>query len=249
MEERHRVALESAFLLHHYPYRDTSRIVELFTPGHGRIGAVARGVRSAHSRLRGVLQPFYPLLVSWSGRGELVTLTDAELGGQQTAPAADALVNAFYINELILRLLRRNDPHPGLFDYYRLTIDALLYSRANCNRERYLRLFECHLLSEIGYGLLLTVEADDGPPIEAQEWYRYEVDRGPVRSTGAEGEDVVPGRVLLSLASEDLADDDLGYAKRLLRRALAVYLGDKPLKSRAVMQGLVRRGRKRAESG
>lgn len=247
MEARQRVALEPAFVLHHYPYRDNSRIVELFTPGHGRIGAVARGVRSARSRLRGVLQPFSPLLVSWSGRGELVTLTDAERWEWQAAPAANALVSAFYINELILRLLRRNDPHPGLFGHYRVTVQGLLYSRAN--QERCLRMFECRLLAEIGYGLLLTVEAEGGPPIETGGWYRYDVDRGPVRASGAQGDDVVPGRVLLGLASDDLADDDLGYAKRLLRRALSVYLGDRPLKSRSVMQSLAARGRKMAGDG
>ena len=247
MEARQRVTLEPAFLLHHYPYRDSSRIVELFTPEHGRIGAVARGVRSARSRLRGVLQPFSPLLVSWSGRGELVTLTDAERLGWQVAPAADALINAFYLNELILRLLRRNDPHPGLFDHYRLAIEGLLYSRAN--RERCLRLFECRLLAEIGYGLLLTAEADGGPAVETEGWYRYDVDRGPVRASGVQGDDVVPGRVLLGLAAGDLADDDLGYAKRLLRRVLSVYLGDRPLKSRAVMRSLAARSRKVAEDG
>ena len=246
MEARQRVTLESAFLLHHYPYRDSSRIVELFTPEHGRIGAVARGVRSARSRLRGVLQPFSPLLVSWSGRGELVTLTDAERLGWQVAPAADALINAFYLNELILRLLRRNDPHPGLFDHYRLAIEGLLYSRAN--RERCLRLFECRLLAEIGYGLLLTAEADGGPAVEIEGWYRYDVDRGPIRVSGVQGDDVVPGRVLLGLAIGELVDDDLGCAKRLLRRVLSVYLGDRPLRSRAVMQSLAR-NRKVAEDG
>ena len=111
--------LARAYVLHHRPYRDTSRIVELFSREHGRLTLFARGARGPKSRTASLLQPFVPLLVSWRGHGDAAQLTGAELvaGGSPGLPPA-VLMSGFYLNELLLRLTTRDDAHPELFDAY-----------------------------------------------------------------------------------------------------------------------------------
>lgn len=120
----HRVQLARAYVLHQLPFRDSSLILEVFTREHGRQTLFAHGARGPRSRFA-LLQPFRALLVSWSGRGEAATLAAAEsLEGVAALPAAQ-LLSGFYLNELLLKLLSRGDPHPELFDQYESTLARL----------------------------------------------------------------------------------------------------------------------------
>ena len=242
---RSRVLLQSSYVLHRRAYRDSSLLVELFTPQFGRVGVIARGARQPKSRLHGVLQPFRPLLLSWSGSGELPGLTGGEADGAVPWLMGQALVGGFYVNELLMRLLHRFDPHPDLYAVYHRTVHALgeigqmsgTDAASSLKLERSLRLFEKHLLEEIGYGLVLEHDADEGRPIEAQQMYVYHLMQGPVRLSGGGGTMpdrlTIRGQSLLDLARGSLEDgDSLREAKRLMRAALAAQLGERPLASR-----------------
>jgi DNA repair protein RecO (recombination protein O) len=226
-----RVSLQPAYVLHRRPYRDSSLLLELFTPEHGRVGLVARGARAAKSRLHGALQPFQPLLVSWAGRGELATLCGAEAHGPPPRLDGQSLISGFYLNELLLRLLARHDAHPALFAIYQETLSLLA-----TEEQRALRIFEKHLLKEIGYALVLSHEVENGASIEPGKLYRYRLEQGPVQCEGTGHGIALHGASLLSLMNEQLSDEQsLREVKALMRAALALYLGDKPLQSRALL--------------
>jgi DNA repair protein RecO (recombination protein O) len=237
-----RVSLEPAFLLHHYPWRDTSRILELLTRAHGRISLVARGSRQAAAATGGALQPFTACLVSWSARGEMGYLSGVErsyvapaaLGDGRTL-AGDRVMSAFYANELLLRLLQRNDPHPALFDAYATLLERLHAPAEDASRA--LRIFEKRLLEELGWGLNLEHEAASGLPLAAARSYRYGLEGGAEPVDGvAEGTLIFCGASLLSLAGERLADPrSLADARRLLRAALERLLDGRPLRTREVL--------------
>ncbi|MEL7449069.1 MAG: DNA repair protein RecO [Pseudomonadota bacterium] len=243
MSETRRVAQCPAFVLHRRPYRETSLIVDLFTRDHGRVAVVARGGRGPRSSFRGALEPFQPLLAGWVARSELGTLTAAERAGTLGQPAGEDVFSAFYINELVLRLLRKEDPHPALFDAYRATLVTIAGGEAI---ERALRLFEKQLLEDLGYGLNTAVDVTTGETVSASESYVYHLESGPEPAQGSAykssgGELVLPGASLLSLHEERLDDaDSLRDAKRLLRAALALYLDGRPLKVREVARAMRR---------
>lgn len=228
-DERRASLLEPAYVLHRRAYRETSAIAELFTAEHGRLGVVARGIRSQRSPWRALLQPFTPLAVSWQARGELGTLTDVEPKGRLTLPTGQRLVCGFYLNELLLRLLQREDPYPELFQRYAGTLVMLA---GNSAEQPLLRCFERDLLAAMGYGLLLSHDASGGP-IESQRWYRYEIDKGAVPVTVPRGRLVVQGTTLSALASGIFPDARAeAQARRLMRAALRPHVGERPLKSR-----------------
>ncbi len=230
MSERRTSLLESAYVLHRRTYRESSAIAELFTVGHGRLGVIARGVHSfSRLRWRALLQPFTLLSVSWQARGELATLTDLELQGRSILPTGRRLVSGFYLNELLLRVLQRDDPYPELFQRYAGTITLL----ANDSSEQpLLRCFERDLLAAMGYGLLLSHDTN-GRPIEAQHWYRYEIDKGAVPVTVPRGRLAVRGATLHALSSGVFPDADVEVqARHLMRAALRPHIGTRPLKSR-----------------
>src|SRR6202140_3132117 len=167
---------QPAFFRHRYPYRETSLIVEAFTVDHGRVAMVARGAKRPRSELRGVLQAFQPLSVSWAGAGELKTLTRAEWrGGLPLVPGA-ALLCGFYLNELLLKMLPREDPHPQLFREYQSTLSKLA---GGAEQAPVLRQFEVQLLAQLGYALPLTHEVDSALPADPGARYYYAFDRGP----------------------------------------------------------------------
>lgn len=233
-----RIAGESAFLLHQRNYSESSLTLEVFTLHHGRLGLLAKGARRPRSPVRGVLALYQPLLIGWSGRGDLPILTGAEPDGLGYEILGSALYCGFYMNELLVRLLHRHDPHPALYTAYRETLAGLRADRSN---EAVLRVFEKRLLQEIGYGLVLEHEAGDRTPIEPECYYDYILDRGPVRLNPELPNHVqgvrVRGRTLLALATETLTDSDvLRDAKQLTRAALAPYLGDRPLHSRRLFR-------------
>jgi len=230
-----RVSLEPAWVLHRYPYRDSSLLIEVFSHEYGRVGLVARGARSPKSRWYSELQILRPLLLSWNMRGELGTLTGAE--GRATPLAANGRVVlcASYLNELLLRLLTRHDPHPALFDAYERAIDGLPETE-----EQALRYFEKHLLQELGYGLLLDCEFESGEPLVPDTLYEYRLEQGPVRCRQPGNEGIyLHGGSLLALSAERLVDRRACREVRLLTRAaLALYLGARPLKTRTVLNQL-----------
>jgi len=248
------VDLQPCYVLHQKAYRDTSALVDVFSREYGRVTLVARGVKSSKSKLRGVLQPFSPLLVSWGGRGDLQTLKTVEANGVALALPQRWVMSGFYLNELLMRLTIRHDQHISLYDHYERTLELLSQlaggeqNEASQNEhQRVLRLFEKSMLSELGYGLLLDHDAESGHPVEFKEYYRYILEKGPVLLNVAwrNGvEDSLPNRnnvggitlkgaSLLSLAQDKLDDTDaLQETKRLMRAVLACYLGNKPLYSR-----------------
>lgn len=235
MSTEYRVQLQPAYLLHRKPFRDTSLIIELFSPDYGRIGLVAKGARSARSKLKGVLQPYQPLLVSWSGKGELPTLTSAEVQQVSNYLHGDALISGFYLNELLMRLLARRDPHPQLYNSYQ----QALHSLANENDiEWALRLFERDLLQELGYGLLLTHEGHSGEEVVPEGRYCYYHDSGPLSlHTDKSQQLAVTGASLLALSRGHCEDATLRReCKLLMREVLSHYLGAKPLASRELFR-------------
>ena len=240
MSDSRRIDLQPAFVLHHRPYRDTSRILELFTRDHGRVSVFARGARSGRNKsasLLPVLQPFNRLLVSWSGRGEAGQLTAAEFDGSFTVLAPDRLVNGYYLNELLLKLFARHDSQPDVFELYSETLELLKHS----DPIRPLRIFEKRLLEALGYGLGLECTAD-GDPIEPHLTYHYRMEHGAVPAAGARsGGLIFSGASLLALAREELDDPVNGAdARRLLRAAMDRCLDGRQLKTREVMLALRR---------
>ncbi|NLG75864.1 MAG: DNA repair protein RecO [Xanthomonadaceae bacterium] len=241
-----RTQLEPAYVLHHRPYRDTSRILELFTRTHGRVCVFARGARAGRksaASLSSMLQPFNRLLVSWSGRGEAGQLTAAEFDGAVRAMPPNQLVNGFYVNELLLKLFARHDPHPDTFELYAHTVESL---KDGGNPASHLRLFEKRLLEMLGYGLALERESATGAPIDPQALYHYRLEHGLVRALDvAEGAMIFSGSTLRALAREDFGDPTVcSDARRLFRAVLDRILDGQELKTRSVMLAL-RRGRDR----
>lgn len=225
---------EPAYLLHSTPYRETSLVVDLFTREHGRIAAVAKGAKRPRSSLRAVLLQFQPLRVGWTGRRELRTLTGAEWVGGTDAPQGDALLCAFYLNELLMRLLAREDPHALLFDAY---AEAIAQLSSGAALDETLRRFEWQLLREIGYAP--DLERDAGSEtIEAQRHYRWLPGEGFVASdVGVES--AVPGSVLQDLASgRSGSPASRLQAKYLTRAILAHYLEGMPLGTRQILLDL-----------
>ncbi len=202
--------VDRGYVLHTYPYRETSLILQAWTEHHGRIGLVAKGARRPKSASRSVLVPFQPIALSWFGRGELKTLKAAEPAGAALPLGGASLFSAFYLNELLLKLTHRDDPHERLFVAYDEAICALReVSRARPARnsipapevaakegtrheiaepspsagrdiEPILRRFELRLLREVGFALELAREADTRAPIDAGSEYWYVVERGPI---------------------------------------------------------------------
>jgi len=238
-----KVLLEPAYVLHQRPYRDSSLILEVFSHSYGRVGMVAKGVKGKRKQRQALLQPFIPLQMSWTGRGELATLTDVEASGAAHQLVGSVLLSSFYINELLTHLLHRHDPHPDLFEYYRYTFSQLDRLNQPQLLQRHLRLFEKQLLQEIGYGLVLEYEVDQGEPIESDRSYRYHPGQGPML---AQRDDVDQGLLfkgssLLAFAEENLDQPQyLKDARRLTRVVLDFYLGGKKLHSRQLLMDLQR---------
>jgi DNA repair protein RecO (recombination protein O) len=233
-----RVPLNRGYILHTRPYRETSLLVELFSRDHGRATVVARGARREKNRNRPLHQPLQPLLLAWTARGELGTLSAIESDGAVLRFPQLGLLAAFYLNELIMRLLHRHDAHVELYDAYDNALRTLCTTQ---QPDATLRVFEKRLLESVGYGLILTHLPAGGAPIEAATSYRYVPGRGPEQGDGiADGAPVVSGRTLLALAGEQFDDaDTLREAKSLMRCLLAPHLGAKPLSSRELFRSFL----------
>ena len=233
-----RVNNEAGFILHTYPFKETSVVAEVFTRGHGRVALIARGARRPSSTLRGLMQPFTPLLMSWFGKSDLKTLHAAEWQGGLIAPQGRALMCGFYLNELMLRLLARGDAHEALYDRYIATLEQLAGEASQIDYERILRRFEKNLLSEIGYGATFDVEAEHGTPIESNARYVFQPERGALRAIGQPG-CPVSGQTLIDLATDQFErQTTLIEAKALMRTLINHTLGAKPLYTRQLLRDL-----------
>ena len=226
-----RVPLHPAFILHQRPYRETSKLLELFSSEHGRVAVVAKGARR---RWRQEIQLFRSVQVAWTGRGELGTLTAVEPDSEATLFQPDTLASAFYVNELLVRLLPRHDPAMELFACYRSTIRGL---SEHSEPGTILRRFEKQLLETLGYGLITAGEVGTGTPLVPDELYHYALELGPTRQKpSTEQALAVHGRTLHCLESGAVMDTQtLREAKHLMRFLLKPLLGDKPLASRELI--------------
>ena len=236
---------EPGYVLHGYPYKETSLIVEVFSRRFGRVGLLARGARRPRSAMRGVLLAFHPLQLTWSASAELGNLISADRAGGLNTLAGNGLMCGFYVNELLLRLLPRDYPHEALFDAYgealaRLSAGGLLArSSAGAAQAAVLRGFERRMLAELGYAPVLDRDAANGNAIAAGKWYDYEPERGPVETRRVDGDSVVSGRTLLDMAADNYDDTRTREeARRLMRALIAQRLGGQTLHTRAVFSEL-----------
>jgi DNA repair protein RecO (recombination protein O) len=253
--------VQPAFVLHSYPFRETSLVIEVFTQDFGRVALVARGARRPRSALRGVLLAFQPLLLSWAGKSELRTLHKAEWRGGLPQLKGTALLCGFYLNELMLKLLPRDDPHEQLYQTYYRTLHAL------CNGGEHavtLRRFEQQMLKELGYALPLERDVASDEAIQAEATYEFVIGRGPVRSGCYTGSTHSTERILsesipshrsngivagnrLELAGQtllDMARDDysnpvtMQQSKALMRVLINHYLGSQVLNTRQLLKDM-----------
>jgi len=248
-----RVELAPAYVLHHRPWRDTSRLLDVFSRDHGRLALFARGVRGPKSKLAALLQPFQPLLLSWSGSGDPGQLNRAEPPAGETVSdalvplPAGAMMSAWYLNELLLKLSTRLDPQPALYDAYAAALGAM---RAGEALALVLRRFEWQLLELLGYGLDAGQDARTGRPIEAGAYYHFHPSLGFVALSSDPGPDAIAGSTVLALASGEFeAPRGLDEARRVMRKALDHLLEGRELRTRAVAQAVARAPRRDEPAG
>src|ERR1700744_6584491 len=230
----YRISEQPAFVLHSYPYRETSLIIDVLSRDHGRLALVAKGAKRPHSALRGVLQTFQPLSLSWSGKSEVRTLTGAEWVGGMLPLAGDALLCGFYANELLVKFCAREDPHPRLFHHYVVTMTRLAHDEPPV---QVLRSFERVLLRETGYAMSLdrTVARK---AVVAEGRYVFDPERG-VREASDEWPaqwPVIAGQTLLDMEQDDYhRAQTVAQSKTLMRFLLNTYLGGTPLATRQIL--------------
>jgi DNA repair protein RecO (recombination protein O) len=226
---------QQVFVLHTYPFKETSLVVELFSRNFGRVATVAKGARRPRSAMRGMLQSFQPLVAVWSGKSELRTLHSLDWGEGLLLLQGEALICGFYLNELLLRLLPREDTHETLFDHY---AHALHQLAAGELMSPALRRFELRLLQELGYAVPLQHQLDS-VPVKPESDYCYLPEQGALPpDTPGIGVQLL-GKTLLDMARDDYSDPvTLQQSKQLMRTLLAHYLGDKPLHTRQILMDL-----------
>ncbi|MEM5382482.1 DNA repair protein RecO [Paraburkholderia phymatum] len=229
-----RIAEQPAFVLHSYPYRETSLIIDVLSRDHGRIALVAKGAKRPHSALRGVLQTFQPLSLAWSGKSEMRTLTGAEWVGGMLPLAGDALLCGFYVNELLVKFLAREDPHPQLFHHYVVTLTRLAHDEPPV---QVLRSFERVLLRETGYAMSLN-RTVTRKPVVPDGRYVFDPERG-VREASDDlpsNWPVISGQTLLDMEQDDYhRAQTVAQSKTLMRFLLNTYLGGTPLATRQIL--------------
>lgn len=236
--DHRRVDQQPAFILHHRPYRDTSQLLDILSLEHGKLALVARGSRGPKSKLRGVLRPFMPLSLSWVQRGDLGTLTGAEVRGAPLSLVGEALLAGYYVNELLISFLHRHDPQPGIFGAY---ADTLRHLAAAGDMAVCLRHFEIDLLRRLGYALNFEHDAPGGHALVADRNYEYRFEQGAVRVDRGEGRLVFTGAELQAIGAERFDEPVvLKAASRLLREAITFHLDGRELKSRKVLVDLRR---------
>lgn len=242
-----RISDEPAFVLHHYDWSETSLILEVYTRHHGRIALVAKGAKRPSSSFRPVLLPLQPLQLSYGGEAEIRTLKSAEWVGGHVMPTGEALLSGYYLNELLLRLLARDDPHPALFDLYAQVVRVLASGHAEL-LEAALRAFELGLLRAIGLLPQLDHQTLTLGPLEAQARYVL-VPEGGLRACGEHDRASLSGaqwlRLQQALAPQAPFTDTLRVCAELsaelkpqLRALLHYHCGVATLRTRQMMVDL-----------
>ncbi len=230
----YRVAEQPAFVLHSYPYRETSLIIDVLSRDHGRLALVAKGAKRPHSALRGVLQTFQPLALSWSGKSEVRTLTGAEWVGGMLPLAGDALLCGFYVNELLVKFCAREDPHPQLFHHYVVTMMRLAHDEPPV---QVLRSFERVLLRETGYAMALD-RTVTRRAVVADGRYVFDPERGVREASGELPAQwpVIAGQTLLDMEQDDYhRPQTISQSRTLMRFLLNTYLAGTPLATRQIL--------------
>ena len=236
-ERDHRIVNQPGFVLHSYPYKETSLIIDLFSRDHGRVALVAKGAKRPHSKLRGVLQTFQPLQLAWMGKSEVRTLVSAEWVGGMLPLEGAALLCGFYLNELLVKLLARDDPHALLFDHYMSALNQLAHDEPPAI---VLRKFELSLLKETGVAGNLAVCAQTGQPVDVQKTYVIDPERGARASLASDTSPSVTGKTLLDMEAGDYSDSTTQLqSKFLMRHLLSHHLGGMPLNTRQILIDLL----------
>jgi len=242
-----RIADEPAFVLHRYDWSESSLILELLTRHHGRIAVVAKGAKRPSSNFRPVLLPLQPLHVAFGGDAEIRTLRSAEWLGGQVMPTGEALLSGYYLNELLLRLLARDDPHPALFDLYAAAVRVLAAQDA-LTLQPALRAFELLLLREIGLLPALDLQTATLAPLRTGQRYSLRPEGGLVEAEPGDERGSLAGEQWLAL--QQALDDpapfhaalqlaaQLGELKPQLRALLHYHCGVATLRTRQLMMDL-----------
>lgn len=223
-------------MLHRRAFGNSSLILEVFCAAHGRLAVLAKGAKRQRRGSAGaeVLQPFRPLWLSWSGRGEVKTLIRGEPAGAAFDLSGSPLFCGFYLNELLVRLLGRGDPHEDLFAFYLAALTSLAQGE---DPGSVLRQLELRLLHEIGYSVVLDREAESGRPVDPLKRYLVEPESAPREAPVHETQRTVSGETLLRLAGGDPLHGLIAReARALTSRLLAPHLGGRPLKSRELFR-------------
>ena len=237
VEREHRVTNQPAFVLHSYPYKETSLIVEVFARDYGRVPLMAKGAKRPHSQLRGVLQTFQPLQVAWTGKSEVRTMVSAEWVGGLRPLERSALLCGFYLNELLVKLLARDDPHAALFDHYVAALNQLAHDEPPAI---VLRKFELGLLKETGVAGNISAVAATGQPVLAEQLYVIDPERGPREATISDTMPVVNGKTLLDMEAGDYTDTTTQQqSKFLMRHLLSHHLNGLTLNTRQILIDLM----------
>ncbi|MDQ9170646.1 DNA repair protein RecO [Oxalobacteraceae bacterium R-40] len=236
-EKESRVSEQPGFVLHSYPYKETSLIVDVFSRDYGRVPVIAKGAKRPHSKLRSVLQSFQPLSVGWTGKSEVRTLTSAEWIGGLLPLERAALLCGFYLNELLVKFLARDDPHPALFNHYVSTLNQLAHGES---APIVLRKFELFLLKEVGVVGNLTICTNTREKVIADQIYVVDPERGARPVHPSDSTPWVSGKTLLDMEREEYADSITQMQSKLLMRFLLAYhLGGAPLNTRQILIDLM----------
>lgn len=236
-EREHRVVHQPAFVLHSYPYKETSLIVEVFSRDFGRVPLIAKGAKRPHSQLRGVLQTFQPLQLGWTGKSEVRTLTTADWVGGLLPLERSALLCGFYLNELMVKLLAREDPHTALFDHYVSALNQLAHDEPAAI---VLRQFELALLKETGVAASLATVASSAESVEPDLLYVMDPERGPREALASDTVPVVSGKTLIDMEAGDYSDvTTQQQSKFLMRYLLSHHLNGTPLNTRQILIDLL----------
>ena len=231
-----RVQAQPAFVLHSYPYKETSLIIDVFSRQYGRITLLAKGAKRPHSQLRGALQTFQPLTLSWSGKSELQTLTAAEWVGGMLPLEKNALLCGFYLNEIMLNLVQRDDPQPLLFDDYVATINQLAHKEP---APILLRKFELSLLKMAGVINDLSFCMQDRSKVLPDVLYVVDPESGTRPALDTEACLTVRGKTLIDMQNADYSDTTTQTQSKLLMRTLLTHhLHGNPIHTRQILVDL-----------
>ncbi|MDP8033884.1 DNA repair protein RecO [Pasteurella atlantica] len=230
---------QRGFVLHRREYSESSLLVDFFTEHSGRITLLAKGARRVRSPLKSVLQPFTPLLLRWSGKGELKTLTKAEPASLSLPMQTMALYSGFYVNEILVKTLENHTAYPELFQHYLSCITQLAVQPQQI--EATLRTFEFQLLKALGYEVSFSHCAATGKPIEPTMSYQFQEKKGFIASLLQNNQSYL-GKDLLAFNQLDFSEQSTRQAaKYFTRTTLKAFLGSGPLKSRELFQQIIKK--------